>query len=348
MYQEISSFHNLLYAYYQSRKCKRYMGGILQFGYYLESNIWKLHKELRTEQYLPSPYTYFMVHDPKERNVAAPAFRDRVVQHSLIDYIEPMFDKQFIFDSYACRKDKGTHLGLARVKKFLQAARSIYGTQTPIYCLRMDISKYFASISWDILLPIVSKKISCPQTQRLIEKIVTFHRFLNAGSVITELVNPQARKGLPIGNLTSQLFANVYLNELDQYVKRVLQVRWYARYMDDFLIVHPDKTYLHTLKDEIRCFLGENLHLNLSENKVVLSDVKNGVPFVGYRIFYDHVLVRGNTLTHIQRKLKKRKKAYTHGSLSATKLRSSKASVYGHFHHANDFYLRESMKIWKP
>lgn len=320
----------------------------MQFGFYLESNLWKLHRELETEQYLPSPYIYFMVHDPKERNVAAPAFRDRVVQHSLIDYIEPMFDKQFIFDSYACRKDKGTHLGLARIKKFLQAARSIYGPQTPLYCLRMDISKYFANISWNVLLPIIFRKITCPKTQNLIEKIVTFHRFLNGGQLITDLVNPQARKGLPIGNLTSQLFANMYLNELDQFVKRELRVRWYARYMDDFLIIHPDKTYLHTLEKEIRFFLEKTLHLNLSEKKVVLSDVKNGVPFVGYRIFYDHVQVRGDTLTHIQRKLKKRKKAYKHGSLSATKLRSSKASVYGHLHHANGFYLRQSMKIWKP
>ncbi len=347
MYQDISSFNNLLQAYYQSRKCKRYTGGILQFGYFLENNLLRLHKELVSEQYLPSPYIYFMVHDPKERSVAAPAFRDRVVQHSLIDYIEPLFDRQFIFDSYACRKEKGTHCGLSRVKKFLQSARSVYGSHTPLYCLRMDISKFFANMSWDVLLPVLFKTISCPKTRALIEKIVTYHRSLNEARLVSGLVSPQIHKGLPIGNLTSQLFANVYLNELDQYVKRTLHVRWYARYMDDFLIIHPDKTYLHELEQEVRSFLQEKLHLALSERKVVLSDVKDGVPFVGYRIFYDHILVRGNTLIHMQRKLRKRKRAHEAGILSTSKLRSSKSSVYGHLHHATDFYLRQSMGVWK-
>jgi len=347
MYEIISSFNNLLQAYYQSRKCKRYKASILQFGFFLESNLLKLRQELVSEQYLPSPYVYFRVHDPKERNIAAPAFRDRVVQHTLIDYIEPLFDRQFIFDSYACRKSKGTLVGLKRVKKFLQSARSISGSQTPLYSLQMDISKYFANISWTVLLPVIFKTIHCPKTRRLIEKIVTEHRCFNLSKAPFDVVSPSLRKGLPIGNLTSQLFANMYLNELDQFVKHVLHVRWYARYMDDFLIIHPDKSYLHTIKAHIQAFLQEKLHLILSERKVILSNTKNGVPFVGYRIFYDHILIRGNTLSHMQKKLKRRTKAYKYGALSTSSYRSSRASICGHIRHADSFCLRKRLALWK-
>lgn len=347
MYEEISSFENLLEAYYQSRKCKRYKTSILKFGYFLESNLLKLHREFVTERYMPSSYVYFMVHDPKERNIAAPAFRDRVVQHTLIDYIEPLFDKQFIYDSYACRKDKGTLVGLKRCKKFLQSSRSVYGSQTPLYCLRMDVSKFFANISWDVLLPIIFKTITCPKTQRLIEKIVTQHRRLDHSNSPFEAVSPTLRRGLPIGNLTSQLFANIYLNRLDQFVKHELRVRWYGRYMDDFFIIHKDKEYLKKMKDEIQIFLQEKLRLTLSERKVILSDVRDGVPFVGYRIFYDHILIRGNTLSHMQRKLRQRSKEYKAGVVSKSSFHATCASISGHIRQADSFGLRKKMSLWK-
>ena len=347
MYEEISSFENLLEAYYQSRICKRYKASILQFGFFLESNLLKLHEELVSERYMPSPYVYFTINDPKERDIAAPAFRDRVVQHTLIDYIEPSFDKQFIYDSYACRKGKGTVVGLQRIKKFLQSARSVYGSQTPLYCLRMDISKFFANISWDVLSPVIFKTITCSKIRRLIEKIVTQHQRLNFSNIPFDTVSPLKRRGLPIGNLTSQLFANIYLNELDQFVKHTLRVRWYARYMDDFLIIHPDKNYLKNMENSMRTFLEDTLHLTLSERKVILSNVKNGVPFVGYRIFYDHILIRGKTLSRMQKKLRKRKKAFRYHALSASSHRSSRSSISGHLGHANSFHLRKKMALWR-
>lgn len=304
-------------------------------------------EELVSERYMPSPYVYFTINDPKERDIAAPAFRDLVVQHTLIDYIEPSFDKQFIYDSYACRKGKGTVAGLQRIKKFLQSARSIYGSQTPLYCLRMDISKFFANISWDILISIIFKTITCPKTRQLIEKIITQHERLNVSNTPFEIVSPHNRKGLPIGNLTSQLFANIYLDELDQFVKHTLHIRLYARYMDDFLMIHPDKNYLHTLKDHIREFLHDKLGLALSERKVILSNVSDGVPFVGCRIFYDHILIRGKTLSRMQKKLRKRKKAFRYHALSASSHRSSRSSISGHLGHADSFCLRKKLALWK-
>jgi len=211
----------------------------------------------------------------------------------------------------------------------------------------MDISKFFANISWDVLIPVIFKTITCLQTRSLIEKIVTQHRCLNFLNAPFDIISPRLRKGLPIGNLTSQLFANMYLNELDQFVKHTLHIRWYARYMDDFLIIHPDKNYLKTLEDQIREYLQEILHLTLSERKVILSNVKNGVPFVGYRIFYDHILIRGKTLSRMQKKLKRRRKAYKYGALSASSYRSSRASISGHIRHADSFHLRKKLALWK-
>ncbi|OGD90994.1 hypothetical protein A3E11_01320 [Candidatus Curtissbacteria bacterium RIFCSPHIGHO2_12_FULL_38_37] len=347
MYDKIISFEALLGAYYRARKCKRYKDKILRFGYYLESNLLLLRRDLQSEYYTPSPYVCFTVHDPKQRKVAAPAFCDRVVQHSLVAAIEPLFEKTFIYDSYACRQKKGTHFGLQRLKKFLQAARSLYGPTAPIYCLRMDISKFFASMSWDVLFPLIFKRVTCLKTQNLITKILTRYRFFDEFGHVYDpaplVVSPGLRKGLPIGNLTSQLLANIYLNELDHFVKDRLRVRWYGRYMDDFLVIHHDKEELKRLEAEIRTFLKDTLKLTLSDRKVIISNVKDGIPFVGYRIFYDHITIRGSTLLHMQRKLKRKREELRKGYAYQDQLIASVNSLFGHFRHADSWSLKQKM-----
>lgn len=346
MYTEIYDFKNLLRAYQEARRYKRYKENITHYSFLLESNLLRLQKELMTENYVPSTYVCFTVYDPKIRKVAAPAFRDRVLQHSLVSRIEPLFDSKFIYDSYACRKNKGTHFGLQRVKKFLQAARCKYGKDTPIYCLRMDVEKYFASISWDILLEIINKTIVCPRTRKLIEKIITKHSCANVhGNPIKpppDIIREENRQGLPIGNLTSQLFANIYLNELDHFVKEKLRIRWYARYMDDFLVIHPNKDYLKQVREEIRQFLKNHLQLNLHPRKVITQNVKTGIPFVGYLIFYDHIKVRGKTLLRMRRKLKKRRieVARKKGGKS---IEATYSSIRGHLKHANAYALEKNL-----
>jgi len=346
MYKKIRDFKNLMAAYQKARKCKRYKRNIVRYTFLLENNILQLKKELELESYSPSSYICFTVTDPKIRKVAAPAFRDRVLQHSLVSQIEPLFEKKFIYDSYACRKNKGTHFGLKRVKKFLMACRSKYGKDASIYCLRMDIEKFFASVSWDILLKIIEDTVVCEKTKKLIEKIVTKHRcFDNRNRPIeapTDVIKPKERRGLPIGNLTSQLFANIYLNELDHFVKEKLRVRWYARYMDDFLIIHPDRHYLKEMKEAIKMFLESELKLKIHPKKVIMQNVKNGVPFVGYLIFYDHVKIRGSTLLRMRRKLKKRRLKYLKEN-DKKSYEATLSALRGHLQHANAYHLQKNL-----
>jgi retron-type reverse transcriptase len=346
MYEEIYDFNNLLSAYQAARKCKRYKSNIVNYGFFLESNLFKLQRELILETYLPSSYVCFTVSDPKLRKVAAPAFRDRVLQHSLVSRIEPLFESKFIYDSFACRKNKGTHFGLSRIKKFLQAARSIYGKDAQIYCLRMDIQKYFASISWDVLLTLVNKTVPCDKTKRLIEKFITKHKCFNIkGRPIEapeDVVNPDLRRGVPIGNLTSQLFANIYLNELDHFAKETLHIRWYARYMDDFLVIDSDKEYLKQTKEDFKSFLECHLHLSLHPKKVIIQNVKSGIPFVGYLIFYDHVLVRGKTLLRMRQKLKLRRNENLKNG-EEHKLEATYSSIRGHLKRANAYGLEKNL-----
>jgi len=359
MFTKISDPQNLLKAYYMARRGKREKFSVCDYDFHLENNIIKQKYILQRRRYTPRPYTRFLVFDPKTRLVSAPAFEDRVLHHSIIAQIEPLFDKQFIYDSYACRKNKGTHLGAKRVKKFLMAARCIHGKDKDLYILQCDIQKYFQSIDWEILLKIISKTINCPKTMDLIRTIIYTHetvgRCIKKNQTEEQLslfdsveqipmpVSVENRKGLPIGNLTSQLFANVYLNELDHFVKEVLRERWYARYMDDFLIIHPDRKHLCKVREQIRAFLTDNLALSLHPRKVSIKNVKTGVPFVGYRIFYDHKLVRGSTLLRMQKKYRSRIKSFKNGDLSEKDLKSVNASLNGHLKHANAYNLRKTM-----
>ena len=357
MYEQIYNLEKLCFAFKKAQLDNRYKRKICAYSFNLEENLLCLRWELCHETYLPRPYTYFMLHDPKTRAIAAPNFRDRIVQHSLVNLIQPLFEKQFIFDSYACRTNKGTHLAAKRLKRFLMASRSFYGKNTSIYVLQCDIRKYFQSVSWKILLKIIKKTVTCPKTFRLIKIIVTtHHQTLLTKPITSQLslfeptinseqtsISAKNKTGLPIGNLTSQLFANIYLNELDHFVKDRLRVRWYGRYMDDFYIIHPDVAYLKQMRDQINSFLQTELRLSLHPKKLSIKNVTAGVPFVGYRTFYDHVLIRSNTLLRIERNYRSKLKQVKKGTLSSQKLAETKASIIGHFKHANSYGLKQRM-----
>ncbi|MCX6726429.1 MAG: reverse transcriptase/maturase family protein [Candidatus Shapirobacteria bacterium] len=358
MFEQIYDLESLCAAFKRAQLDNRYKRKICAFCFSLEENLLRLNWELQRGSYVPSPYTYFMLHDPKIRAIAAPDFRDRVVQHALVDCIQPILEKQFIYDSFACREEKGTHFAARRVKRFLMAARSLYGSQTPIYVLQCDIRKFFQSVSWDILLGIVQNTITCPKTFALIRTIVTTHYnalpptktdscqmslFSKSSVGIDASISVATRTGLPIGNLTSQLLANVYLNELDHFIKDRLRLRWYARYMDDFLVIHPDRVYLKQLCDQINIFLKDTLHLSLHPKKLTIKNVSDGVPFVGYRIFYDHVLIRGNTLRRIEKNYRSKTKQLKNGRFTEEKLDQTKASITGHLKHANSYGLTKKI-----
>lgn len=344
MFQTICNFTHLLNAYRLARRDNRYKRQVCDFDLSLEENLFKLKWELETNRYQPSPYTYFIVTDPKLRHVAAPKFKDRVFHHALVSVIEPLFEKTFINDAYACRKDKGTHFAMKRLKKFLQAARSLHGKETPLYILQCDISKFFPSMSWDILILLVQKQVADPKVFDIIHKIITTHKvYIENGRLNTlpkEVISLEQRRGLPIGNLTSQLFANVYLNPLDHFVKENLRQRWYGRYMDDFFIIHHDKKHLAAVAKQIQLFLQDNLKLTLHPRKSTINSVKDGVAFVGYRVFYDHVLIRASTLLRFQRRFNKKKEKVKKGYIHQKAVDLMQSSFAGHLDYADSRRLK--------
>lgn len=346
MFNTICTFEHLLESYYLARNGNRYKEYSCQFDLYLESNLLKLRYELTQGLYRPLPYTYFVVSYPKKRHVAAPHFRDRVLQHALVSTIEPVFDNMFITDAYACRINKGTHYAAKRVKKFLQAAHCQKPHQ-PVYALQCDVRHFFSSISWDILLALVYKRIPCLQTRRLITSIITTHQAVDTWKrpiqLPDDVISPTLRRGLPIGNLTSQLFANIYLHELDFFVKQTLREKWYGRYMDDFFILHHDKHHLLEVRKQIDAFLHDRLKLTLHPNKNTILSSVNGIPFVGYRIYYDHMCIRGSTLLRFQKRLQQTKRRVRMGKIPQAELDEKIISFQGHLKHANAYGLSNCM-----
>lgn len=259
---------------------------VADFDWNLEKNLVELRDELYSGSYRHGSYRTFTIADSKKRDIKAAPFRDRVMHHALVATLEPIFEKGFIFDSYACRRGKGTHEAIDRFQRFMRPDD---------YVLTMDISRYFASIDHGILLRILAGKI---QDDRLFDLCC----------IVIESSEDSAGKGIPIGNLTSQLFANVYLDQLDQYVKHVLRFRRYLRYMDDFVFFHPDKDLLHSLKKEVTDFLADKLELTVHPHKAQVQPVSQGVNWLGFRLFLGHRLLRHSTVARFVKRVRKRKR----------------------------------------
>ena len=231
-------------------------------------------------------YRMFRIFDPKERNICVAPFRDRVVHHAVHDVVEPLIDKNFIFDSYACRKGKGTHGALDRAQSFLRAND---------FCFHGDIKKYFPSIDHGILKTIIRRKIADKEILTLMDHII---------DSASNLYTSKEEIGLPIGNLTSQFFANLYLNELDRFVKVDLKQRYYIRYMDDFLVFSNDRAVLDEIKGKIRDFLREELNLTLHETKSQIFAVSGGITFLGFRLFKNRRRLATKNVLRVRRRIK--------------------------------------------
>jgi retron-type reverse transcriptase len=323
LFERICDYENIYRAYLLARRNKRYHGDVLAFTADLGGNLACLQKRLMTKTYKTGAYKHFTVQEPKMRQVAALPFADRVVHHALCNIIEPVFERVFIHDSYACRIGKGVLSGVKRTTQFL---RAVTRECPPAYCLKCDISKYFPSIDHETLKQIIRKKISCRDTLWLISEIID---------------STGAQKGIPIGNLTSQLFANIYLNELDHYMKDGLGVRYYVRYMDDFIILDPRKSYLHDLLDKIAMFLREKLKLSLNRKTQIFPVKQRAIDFLGYRIWPDHRLLRKRNVKRMKRKIKAMMKGYAEGRIHIEDLRAIVMSWLGHAKHADTWRLRK-------
>jgi RNA-directed DNA polymerase len=291
----------------------------------------KLQKELMDKTYRHGKYRQFIVYEPKKRYISAPPFRDRVVHHAVCDFIGPFIDKGFIYDSYACRQAKGTHKAVDRAQGFLRANR---------FCLHGDIRQYFQSISHGILKEIIVQRVKDRDLLWLIDEIID-----SMPETAPLSTGVDSRAGLPIGNLSSQLFANLYLNELDYFVKFKLKIRYYLRYMDDFLIYGNSRQGLLEIKGIIRDFLNKRLALGLHEGKSQAYRTCDGVKFLGFRIFKYHRRLASDNVRRFRKRLKKFS-AKQHSDMKANDKNSIINSIRGwtaHSRHADCFTLRNNI-----
>ncbi len=350
-YDQIFDFQNLHRAYVGAKKHKQYRDSILKFGYKLEENLIKLRQELSDKTYKHGGYREFTVNDSKKRTIKAAPFRDRVVHHALCNIIEPVMEREFIYDSYACRKGKGTHSAIKRLEKFIRSLKSRAQNdgkdRYQIYCLQCDISKYFDSINHDVLIKLLERKIKDENILQLCREIIAS----NKKACPPSLCSGVSWRGIPIGNLTSQLFANVYLNELDNFVKRKLKERYYIRYMDDFLILGLDKKHLCDDKEYIRVFLRDQLKLELHPKKAEIfpigffgklpvSNRKNrGVDFLGYVVRDGKRYLRRSTIKRFLKKSRRYAVMFKNGQVSKQSILNAYSSWRGYFKFADAYNL---------
>jgi RNA-directed DNA polymerase len=373
MYEHICSWDNLLLAYQRAAKGKRGHPNAAAFEYRLEDNLLKLQRELLEKTYTPGAYHSFYIHDPKKRLISAAPFRDRVIHHALCNLIEPVFERSFIFDSYANRVGKGTHRAIDRAQQFARRYK---------YVLPCDVRQFFPSIDHAILKGILDVSLrahfakqspgllgdcyfaeNAPRTSSpkgndsdmmwLVDQILAS----GAGVLAEEyqmvyfpgddLFSANRPRGLPIGNLTSQFWANCHLNPLDHFIKRRLHCGGYVRYVDDFLLFANDKTtLLHWQKAIVERLSG--LRLTLHEDSAQARLSQSGFPFLGFVIFPDHRRLKSRKGFAFRRRLVQMQKEYACGRIPLSKITASVQGWVNHVRFANTWNLRKSIFLSLP
>lgn len=335
IFNKIISLENLVISWREFRIGKKNRRDTLIFEHDLEDNLWELNRVLVERTYKHSGYSSFFVQDPKVRHIHKALVRDRVLHHAIVKHLNPIFDPTFIYDSYSCRIDKGTHKG---VEAFIEHARKVSENWTiPCWVLKCDIRKFFASIDHKVLLDVVFRNVTDPDTKSLINEVIS-----SFSSEFT--IDPKESKGLPIGNLTSQLFANVYLNEFDQFMKHQLKEKHYIRYADDFVILHPQRDHCIDIVKSINTFLTDVLKLELHPNKITVRKFSQGVDFLGYVCFPKFVLPRIKTENRIFDKIHKNILLYKRKQLSLDSLNQSIHSYFGILSHSDSFGLSQELE----
>lgn len=329
LWKELCSYDNLLLAYKKARKHKTTKGYVVEFEKDLKSNLLLLRSELLLHCYQPKPLVNFIIKDPKTRKISKSDFRDRVVHHALCNIIEPIFERSFIYDSYANRKGKGT---LKAVKRFENFKRKVSKNNTiSCYVLKADIRKYFETVDHRILSIIIKKKITDKRIIWLIQKILNS----SAGN--------ETNIGMPLGNLTSQFFANVYLNGLDYFVKHELKAKYYIRYVDDFVILHRSREILDRYKKQINLFLKDKLALQLHPEKSRIFPLYKGTEFLGLKIFANHKMVRKKNIRKFQQKLNSLVRQYKDSIIDYDKIYDLLEGWCAYIQHSNSYNLKQKM-----
>lgn len=328
IFGEIISLENLFSAWNEFKKGKEKKIDVQKFAFDLEENIFNLHNQLAGNKYQHSNYTSFYLCDPKLRHIHKAEVRDRVLHHAIVKRIDPIFEREFIFDSYSSRKKKGTHEAIKRLKSF--AWQLSQNNTKIVWILKCDIRKFFDSVDHEILIDIIKEKIGNGETANLIENIIRSFK-------------TEQGKSIPLGNLTSQLFSNIYLNEFDQFIKRKLQIKYYVRYADDFIVLSRDKAYLENLIPKIDGFLQDNLKLRLHSKKVFVRQWRQGVDFLGYVIYPHHIILRTKTKRRIFKKIVVKRHRLKNGLITEESFNQSIQSYLGVLKHCSSFKLRQDI-----
>ncbi len=338
MYPQLCSWDNLLLAYSKASKGKRGHPNVAAFEYRLEDNLLALQQELLQQTYTPGRYTSFYIHEPKRRLISAAPFRDRVVHHALCNLIEPIFERSFIADSYANRVGKGTHRALDRCQYFARRYR---------YALQCDIQQFFPAIDHAVLSTALARKIPDPDVLWLAGRIlasgvgVLSEAYTMAFFPGDDLLAAARPRGLPIGNLTSQFWANVYLNSFDHFVKRELRCPAYLRYVDDFLLFGDDKPALWSWRAAIVQRLeGLRLAIHPGAHPRLVTE---GIPFLGFLVFPDRRRLKRRKGVHFQQRLRAQFGAYRAGERSLDQVSASVQGWVNHVRYGNTVGLRKAL-----
>ncbi len=316
---------NLFLAWREFHQGKRNKSDVQKFEFNLENNLFQLHYELKNKAYRHSHYTAFNVCDPKLRRIHKATVKDRVLHHAVFRILYPIFDKSFIFDSYSCRTGKGTHRGILRLEEFCRKLSR--NNVNSILALKCDIRKFFGSVDQKILIRLIKKKVIDENALWLIGEIIKSFPI-----------------GLPLGNVSSQLFANIYLNELDQFIKHKLKLRYYLRYCDDFLILDKNEKYLRNLIPIIGNFLQESLKLNLHADKIIIRKYRRGFDFLGYIVLPHYRVLRAKTKKRMMKKIKKKRENLENNLISKKSFNQRLQSYYGILKHCNGYGIEKEIK----
>jgi len=337
LWPEVTAWDNLYRAWRQARAGKRDRPSVGRFGQHLEHELYDLQDELRAGRYRPGRYRLFTIYERKPRQIAAAPFRDRVVHHALMNVIEPPIDRRFIHDSYACRRDKGVHRAVDRYQHWSRRYRC---------ALKIDIASYFASIDHRILKDQLRRIIKDRQVLHLLDVIIDGSPrpgqpadYFDGDDLLTPL---ERRRGIPIGNLTSQFFANLYLNGLDHFVKQQLGAPAYLRYVDDMILLSDDKPTLWHWRGAIADYLA-GLRLRLHPRKCHLTPVHCGLDVLGYRVWPHRRQLRNDNGHRFARRLKSMARAWGQGKYQLADFRPGIASWIGHARHGDTDGLRRAI-----
>lgn len=333
-YDNLIALENLFQAWDEFVVGKKKKSDVQRFARFLEDNLFFLRQELKNKTYKHGSYKSFYVHDPKQRHIHKASVADRVIHHLLYSYLYEVFDKTFIYDSYSCRIDKGTHKAVERLQQFTrQVSKNYTGA---CWVLKCDIKRFFASVDHTILLDLLITKIHDEDITRLLSEVI-------------QSFSVEEAKGIPLGNLTSQVFANIYMNEFDHFVKEELRIKHYIRYADDFIFIATHKEDLEEIVPLLANFLKFHLQLELHPEKIILRKHTWGIDFLGYILLpHDVILPRTKTRIRLFVKLQQRAGEMKEGKIAEESFNQSLQSYLGYLKHANSYKLTQRLKndIW--